>query len=66
MIKRLFSGESRKAWLAGVAAALTAFIAGNNDGVLDLTDWLTAALAGVTAVGTVYGIKNKDKMEVDE
>ena len=64
-MKTLFSGESRKAWLAGGVALLTALITGNKDGVLDLTDWLVAALATVTSVGAVYGVLNKDKKELE-
>ena len=64
MLKTLLSGRSRKAWLAGAAALLTALITGNQDGKLDLTDWLTAALAAVLTVGGVYGVRNK-KEEVD-
>lgn len=64
MLKTLFSGKSRKAWLAGVAALLTALIAGNADGKLDLTDWLTAALAAVTTTGAVFGVRNKKDHEL--
>lgn len=60
MLKMLFSVQSRKAWLAGLTALLTGLIIGNRDGALDLTDWLTATLATVTAVGTVFGVRNKE------
>lgn len=62
MLKMLFSGQSRKAWLAGTAALLTALITGNQDGKLDVTDWLTAALAAVLALGAVFGVRNKEKV----
>lgn len=64
MLKTLFSARSRKAWLAGFAALLTALIAGNTDGELDLTDWLTAALAAVTTTGAVFGVRNKKDHEL--
>lgn len=62
-MKTLFSGKSRKAWIAGAIALLTALITGNQDGVLDLTDYLVAVLATITSVGTVYGIRNKREFE---
>ena len=64
MLKTLFSAKSRKAWLAGAAAFLTALIAGNSDGKLGLTDWLTAALATVTTIGAVFGVRNKKDHEL--
>lgn len=64
MLKTLFSNKSRKAWLAGTAAFLTALIAGNGDGELDLTDWLTAGLATVTTIGAVFGVRNKKDDEL--
>lgn len=57
-VKTLFSTQSNKAWLSALSAALTALIAGNHDGTLDLTDWLTAASAAVVALGLVYGVGN--------
>lgn len=59
MLRTLLSSRSRKAWLAGSAAFLTALIAGNGDGDLNLTDWLTAGLATVTTVGAVFGVRNE-------
>lgn len=64
MMKTLFSGRARKAWLAGIAAFLTALIAGNADGKLGLTDWLTAGLAAVTTIGAVFGVRNKKDDEL--
>lgn len=49
--------------MAGATTLLTALIAGNQDGTLDLTDYLVAALATVTAVGAVYGVRNKREHE---
>lgn len=57
-MRTLFSSRSRKAWIAGGGALLTALIAGNSDGALDLTDWLVAGLATVTTLGTVFGVRN--------
>lgn len=62
-MKVLFSGRSKKAWIAGVTTLLTALIAGNQDGVLTVTDYLVAALATVTSVGTVYGVRNRKELE---
>ena len=62
-MKTLFTARSRKAWTAGATTLLTALIAGNQDGTLDLTDYLVAALATVTAVGAVYGVRNKKEHE---
>lgn len=62
-MKTLFSSKSRKAWIAGVTTLLTALIAGNQDGVLSVTDYLVAALATVTSVGAVYGVRNERKSQ---
>lgn len=64
MLKTLLSGRSRKAWIAGTAALLTALITGNVDGHLSLTDWLTAGLAVVTTIGAVFGVRNKKDGEL--
>jgi hypothetical protein len=64
-MKTLFSNRSRKAWIAGAGALLTALIAGNTDGSLDLTDYLVAALATVATLGTVFGVRNA-KAHVNE
>lgn len=62
-MKTLFTARSRKAWIAGLTALLTGLITGNQDGVLDLTDWLVTALATVASVGAVYGVRNKREHE---
>lgn len=63
MIKTLFSPESTKAWLAAAGALISALIMGNQDHVLDLTDWLTAAGSFVGTLGVVYAIPNRDAEE---
>lgn len=59
MLKTLFSPESTKAWLAAASALISALIMGNQDHVIDLTDWLTAAGAFVVTLGAVYSVPNK-------
>lgn len=58
MLKTLFSTQATKAWLAALGAVLAALIAGVRDNTLDLRDYLTAAEAGVAALGVVFGVGN--------
>lgn len=63
MIKTLFSPEATKAWIAAMGALISALVMGNQDHVIDLTDWLTAAGAFVGTLGAVYAIPNRDSEE---
>lgn len=58
MLKMLFSAQSTKAWLAALGAVATALVVGVRDNILDLRDWLTAAEAGILALGVVFGVGN--------
>lgn len=63
MLKTLFSGEATKAWLAAMAALISALVMGNQDQVITLDDWLIAAGAFVGTLGAVYGVPNRKPME---
>lgn len=65
MLKTLFSPEATKAWLAGAGALISALVMGNQDHVIDTTDWLTAAGAFVFTLGAVFGIPNADAKPKD-
>lgn len=60
MLKTLFSPQATKAWIGASGALISALIMGNQDHVIDLTDWLTAAGAFVVTLGAVFGVENRD------
>lgn len=60
MLKTLFSPQATKAWIGAAGALISALIMGNQDHVIDITDWLTAAGAFVVTLGAVFGVENRD------
>lgn len=57
-MKTLFSGESRKAWLAFAIGLTGSLAVGAQDNGLTLSEWLTAASVAFVALGGVYGVSN--------
>lgn len=52
-------GQQAKAIVAAVIAGLTALQASLPEGV-DLSEWLTVAIATLVAYGAVFGVRNRD------
>jgi hypothetical protein len=64
-LKLLFSPKATKAWLAGAGALISALLMGNQDGILDLDDYLIAAGAFIGSVGVVFGVPNAKDDDVE-
>jgi hypothetical protein len=66
-LKILFSPQATKAWLAAFGALVSALVMGNQDHVIDSTDWLTAIDAFVITLTAVFSIPNaKSKDAADD
>ncbi|ACU35589.1 hypothetical protein [Actinosynnema mirum] len=52
-----------KALVAGAVAGLTAIGTGLTDNVLTPAEWVAAAVAALGALGVVWAVPNKQKLE---
>lgn len=64
MLKTLLSRAATKAWAAGVVTVLTALLMAMKDATADGSgisgnEAITAVLAGVVALGVVFGVSNR-------